>query len=238
MSSVQDIDEVKALAALDPGRVTPAQVKNDPEVQALIQMADKYLDTVGYTDHGIGHVSRVAHRAHNILRDLRLPLREAELAMVAGYIHDIGNMVHRVNHAQSGALLAIPLLSRMGMPIHEVAVVSGAIANHDDSVGDPVSNVSAALILADKSDVLRTRVRNPKMISFDIHDRVNYAAVSSEMSTDPEARVITLKLKIDTSISQVIEYFEIFTSRMTMSRRGANFLNCDLRLIINDVQLM
>jgi len=238
VSSVHDIDDVKAEAALDPNRVRPDQIKNHPEVRALIELADRYLDTIGYTDHGIAHVSRVAHRAHNILRDLRVPRREAELAMIAGYLHDIGNVVHRVDHAQSSALLAIPLLSRLGMPIDEVGIVAGAIANHDDSVGQPVSNVSAALILADKSDVLRTRVRNPKMISFDIHDRVNYAAVKSEMSCDPVNRVITLNLKIDTSISQVIEYFEIFMSRMTMSRLGANFLKCDFRLIINEVQLM
>lgn len=237
-SSIQDIEQIKAHSTLDPGRITVERVRDDTEVQELIELADQYLDTVGYTDHGIKHVSRVADRAFKIIKDLGLPERQAELAMIAGYLHDIGNVVHRKNHAQSSALMAIPLLSRMGMPMREVAVVAGAIANHDEGTGEPVNIPGAALILADKSDVLRSRVRNPKMISFDIHDRVNYAAEASEMDVDRENRIITLKLKIDTSISQVIEYFEIFMSRMTMSRRGANFLNCDFRLVINEVQLM
>ncbi|MGI8908010.1 MAG: HD domain-containing protein [Candidatus Sumerlaeaceae bacterium] len=238
MSSIQDIQDVKAQAGLDPARVTVEQIRKHPEVRALIDLADEYLNTIGYTDHGITHVSRVATRAYKILKELGRPEREAELAQIAGYLHDIGNVVHRTNHAQSSALMAIPMLSKLGMSMTEIAVVAGAIANHDETVGEPVSNPSAALILADKSDVLRSRVRNPKMISFDIHDRVNYAAEKSEMSMDRDNRLITLKLTIDTSISQVIEYFEIFMSRMTMSRRGANFLNCDFRLIINDVQLM
>ena len=220
-----------------PARVTVEMVKNDREVRDLIDMADAYLNVTGYTDHGIGHVARVAARAGVILRELDLPKRECELANIAGYLHDIGNVVHRTNHAQSGALLAIPILNRLGMPTTEIAVVAGAIANHDEGVGEPVSNVSAALMIADKSDVLRSRVRNPKMISFDIHDRVNYAAEKSELFVDKEKHVITLRLQIDTRISQVIEYFEIFMSRMKMSRRGANFLNCDFRLVINDVQL-
>jgi uncharacterized protein len=238
MSSIHDMEDLRAKASLDPNRVTVEMVRDHPEVRAMITMADQYLNTIGYTDHGISHVSRVAERAYQILHDLRLPVRECELAAIAGYLHDVGNMVHRSNHAQSSALLAIPFLSRLGMPIYEVAVVSGAIANHDEAVGEPISAPSAALILADKSDVLRTRVRNPKMISFDIHDRVNYAAEETELRAERDSRLITLKLKVDTSISQVIEYFEIFTSRMIMCRRGANFLNCDFRLIINEVQLM
>lgn len=238
MSTVQDIEQVKAHAGMNPKRVTVEMIRNDPEVRQLIDLADSYLNTIGYTDHGISHVSRVADRAGKILRELNLPEREAELAMIAGYLHDIGNVVHRSDHAQSSALMVIPMLSRMGMAMTEVAVVAGACANHDEVKGEPVSNPSAALILADKSDVLRSRVRNPKMISFDIHDRVNYAAEKSEMEVDREGRLITLRLKIDTSICQIIEYFEIFMSRMAMSRKGAEFLNCDFRLIINDVQLM
>jgi uncharacterized protein len=239
VEDVVSVDNLeKAREALDPNRVTVVQVKNHPEIRALIDLADSYLATVGYTDHGIGHVSRVAARAFKIVKELGLPEREAELASIAGYTHDIGNVVHRLNHAQSSALMVIPILSNMGMPMQEVAMIAGAIANHDEGTGEPVSNVSAALIIADKSDVLRSRVRNPKMISFDIHDRVNYAAEKSELFVDPEKHVITLKLKIDTSISQVMEYFEIFMSRMTMSRRGANYLNCDFSLIINEVQLM
>jgi metal-dependent HD superfamily phosphatase/phosphodiesterase len=218
--------------------VTARMVRDDPEVRQLISLADQYLNTIGYTDHGLGHVSRVAERARRVLKDLGYSERECELAAIAGYMHDIGNMVHRVDHAHSSALLSYPILRRMGMPLDEIACVVGAIANHDEGVGEPVSSPSAALILADKSDVLRTRVRNPKMISFDIHDRVNYAAESTQMEADRDKNLITLRLKVDTSISQVIEYFEIFMSRMAMSRRAATFLNCDLSLIINDVVLM
>jgi putative nucleotidyltransferase with HDIG domain len=222
---------------LDPNRVTVEMVRNNPEVRTLIDCADKYLAAIGYTDHGFGHVSRVAVRAQKILRELGMPQREVELAGIAAYLHDIGNMIHRQGHAHHSALLSVEILRKMGMPLEEIAVVVGAIANHHEDCGEPVSNVSAALILADKSDVLRSRVRNPKMISFDIHDRVNYAAERSEIIVEKERHLITLKLKIDTSISQVIDYFEIFMTRMTMSRKGANYLNCDFRLVINDVQL-
>lgn len=235
--SVHDI-HVVGREPLAPNRVTVEQVRDNPEIRTLINLADAYLNTVGYTDHGFNHVDRVANRAYQILKDLGLPQREAELAAIAGYCHDIGNVVHRMNHAQSSALMSIPILSKLGMPMEEIAVIAGAIANHDEGTGEPVSNPGAALIIADKSDVLRSRVRNPKMISFDIHDRVNYAAEKSEIMVDREKHVITLKLKIDTTISQVMEYFEIFMSRMTMSRCGATFLNCDFSLIINEVQLM
>lgn len=222
---------------LDPNRVTVEMIRNNPRVRTMIDCADRYLAAIGYTDHGFGHVSRVAVRAQKILRDLGMPQREVELAGIAAYLHDIGNMIHRQGHAHHSALLSISLLQELGMPLEEIAVVAGAIANHHEDCGEPVSNVSAALILADKSDVLRSRVRNPKMISFDIHDRVNYAAERSEIIVEKDRHLITLKLKIDTSISQVIDYFEIFMSRMAMSRKGANYLNCDFRLIINDVQL-
>jgi hypothetical protein len=222
---------------LEPGRVGVEQVKNDPEVRELIDLADAYLNAIGYTDHGIGHVARVAARAQVILRDLGMPKREVELAAIAGYLHDIGNVIHRYQHAQSSALLAVPILKRLGMPLREIAVVAQAIANHDEGVGEPVSNVAAALIIADKSDVLRSRVRNPKMINFDIHDRVNYAVERTELLVDKDRHLVTLKLQVDTSISQVIEYFEIFMTRMAVSRKGANFLNCDLRLVINEVIL-
>lgn len=218
--------------------MTVEQVRDDPQVRDLIAMADDYMSTVGYTDHGMNHVGRVAEQAFTILCDLGLPRREAELAAIAGYLHDTGNVVHRINHAQSSALMAFTILLRMGMPMREIAAVQGAIANHDEDTGEPVSNAGAALIIADKSDVLRSRVRNPKMINFDIHDRVNYAAEKSELFVNHDRHLITLKLKIDTTISQVIEYFEIFMSRMTMSRRAASFLNCDFSLIINEIQLM
>jgi metal-dependent HD superfamily phosphatase/phosphodiesterase len=236
-NSIQAVEIAPPENGLDPNRVTVEMVRNNSEVRTLIDCADKYLAAVGYTDHGFGHVARVATRAQKILRDLGMTTREVELAGIAGYLHDIGNMIHRQGHAHHSALMSIPILQKMGMPLEEIAVVVGAIANHHEDCGEPVSNVSAALIIADKSDVLRSRVRNPKMISFDIHDRVNYAAERSEVIVEKERHLITLRLKIDTSISQVIDYFEIFMTRMTMSRRGANYLNCDFRLIINDVQL-
>jgi len=224
--------------ALDPGRLTYAKLRLDPEIQTLISMADKYLETIGYTDHGLEHVARVSLRACGLLQDLGAPRREAELAAVAGLLHDIGNMVHREGHPQWSALMAFGLLKERAMPLEEVALVIGAISNHDEGIGEPISNPSAALIIADKSDVLRSRVRNPRMINFDIHDRVNYAAQRSELSVDRKRHLITLTLEIDTRISQVMEYFEIFMSRMRISRKAANFLNCDFQLIINNTQVL
>ncbi len=227
-----------AVLDLSPERITYQKLRNDPEIIGLIRMADRYLETIGYTDHGLKHLARVSQRAFRLLLDLGLPRREAELAAVAGLLHDIGNLVHRDEHPQSSALMAFTLLKERGMEVEEIATVVGAIANHDDSIGEPVSNVSAALIIGDKSDVLRTRVRNPRMISFDIHDRVNYAAQRSQLTVEPKRHLITLSLDIDTRISQVMEYFEIFMVRMRMSRRAANFLNCDLQLIINNTQVL
>lgn len=232
--------ELEALgdAGLDPNRVTYQSLRADPEILGLIRMADKYLETIGYTDHGLAHVARVSQRGFRLLMDLGLPRRECELAAVGGLLHDIGNMVHRQGHPQSSALMAFTLLKERGMAVEELAVVVGAIANHDEDIGEPISNPCAALIIADKSDVLRSRVRNPRMISFDIHDRVNYAAERSELTVDNKRHLITLTLEIDTRISQVMEYFEIFMSRMRISRKAANFLNCDFQLIINNTQVL
>jgi metal-dependent HD superfamily phosphatase/phosphodiesterase len=218
--------------------ITLDEVRANPIVATLVGKSDEYLGVVGYTDHGETHVSQVAERAHKILVELGFPEREAQLAAVAGYLHDIGNVIHRNWHAQASALISYDILSKMGMPMEEVAVIMGAIGNHDESDGDPISNVCAALIIADKSDVHRTRVRNPRMINFDIHDRVNYAAEESQLLIDKAQHLITLKLKIDTEISQVMEYFEIFTSRMNITRRSATYLNCDFALVINDVKLL
>ncbi|MCX7014320.1 MAG: HD domain-containing protein [Candidatus Sumerlaeota bacterium] len=224
-------------AAAVEDRVTPEQVRGDPEVSGLIRWADQYLEVIGYTDHGFDHVDRVARRAFDILRQLDYSLREAELAAIAGYLHDIGNIVHREGHPMASALMAWGILERLKMPLEEAAIVGGAIGNHDESNGDPTSAPTAALIISDKSDILRSRVRNPKMINFDIHDRVNYAARAAELKVDKPRRLITLQLVIDTSISTVMEYFEIFLSRMGITRRAATFLNCDFKLVINDVEL-
>jgi metal-dependent HD superfamily phosphatase/phosphodiesterase len=223
---------------LDPDRITFMTLRADPDICAMIQMADRYLETIGYTDHGLKHVGRVSQRAFRILKELGMPRRELELASIAGFLHDIGNLVHRTGHPQSSALMAFTILQERKMSVEEVAIVCGAIANHDESIGDPVNNPGAALIIADKSDVLRSRVRNPRMINFDIHDRVNYAARESSIKVDRDNHRITLHLEIDTNISQVMEYFEIFLTRMRISRKAANFLNCDFQLIINDTQLL
>ena len=228
--------EIQANRSID-GLVTPEMVRDDPQVRTLIQLADKYLEAIGYTVHGFSHVERVARQANYILRQLEYPEREAQLAAIAGYLHDIGNMVHREGHPGYSAMMALQVLDRMGMPLEEAAIVASAISNHDEAIGEPVNAPGAALIIADKTDVLRSRVRNPKMINFDIHDRVNFAAKSSELSVEKDRRLITLRLEVDTSISTVMEYFEIFLSRMSITRRAATFLNCDFKLIINEVEL-
>jgi uncharacterized protein len=169
---------------------------------------------------------------------LNYPERTAELAAIAGYLHDTGNLLHRVGHPMSGAMLALIELRQMGMDPAELAIIMGAIGNHEEDAGDPVSEVSAAIILADKSDVHRSRVRNPNTLAFDIHDRVNYAAQRSFVRVDNDHKTISLNVDIDTSISQVMEYFEIFLSRMLISRRAANFLGCNFELVINKVKLL
>lgn len=228
-------------------RVTLERVKESPELLALIRQADAYLRTIGYTDHGMGHLTLVAERTMYIMTELGYSEREIELSGIASMMHDIGNVIHRQEHAQSGAILALNLLLDMGMGISEAAVIANAIANHDEDMGEPVSAISAALIIADKSDVRRNRVRGDlvsnerklkRNLAEDIHDRVNYAVEQSQLVVDGKKRLITLQLKIDTNISQVMEYFEIFLSRMQMSRDSAKFLNCDLGLFINDVKLM
>jgi metal-dependent HD superfamily phosphatase/phosphodiesterase len=175
----------------------------------------------------------VSNIALNILTHLKEPSREAELAAIAGFLHDIGNVVSRENHAQAGAVLIESILSDLEFPVDEIAEVVAAIGNHHEQDGDPVSKIAAAVILADKSDVHRTRVRNPDMIRFDIHDRVNYAATNSFIWVDEGKKTITLELTIDTTISHLMEYFEIFLSRMLISRRAANFLSCTFELVIN-----
>lgn len=219
--------------------VTFDDIRKDPDVVGLIEGADRALAAIGFTDHGIRHISRVANRAQFIARELEFSPRDRELTGIASYLHDIGNSVHRSDHAQSSAILAFTILSRKKMDPLEIAAVMAAIGNHDEGVGEPVNNASAALILADKSDVLRSRVRSSTpMLTRDIHDRVNYASTDSQMQVDREGRLITLSLTIDTRVSPVMEYFEIFLGRMTMCRRAANFLNCDFSLVINGTRLL
>jgi metal-dependent HD superfamily phosphatase/phosphodiesterase len=214
------------------------EIRNNPGIITYIRKANEYLGVLGYTEHGFRHTELVAVTARRILMELGYNAREAELAAIAGYLHDIGNIVERTHHYFIGALMAMNILKELGMEEKEIAEVAAAIGNHDERYGHPVNNISAAVILADKADVHRSRVRNRDFATFDIHDRVNYAVEESELELDPVKRVITLKLKIDTRISRVMEYFEIFLSRMIQCRRAADFLRARFALVINESQLL
>jgi metal-dependent HD superfamily phosphatase/phosphodiesterase len=218
--------------------VTFNNVQKNKDITAMLQQCNEHLGIIGYTEHGVRHGKWVGRTAQSLLQKLGKNGREAELAGIAGYMHDLGNLINREDHAQSGALLAYELLKGLGMSLEEITQVIAAIGNHHEDHGDPVSNVSAALILADKADVHRSRVRNPSMIKFDIHDRVNYAVRKSVLEVVPEEKVIRLDLTIDTKISQVMEYFEIFLSRMIVSRRAAEFLECAYELSVNGNRLL
>ncbi|MDD5259178.1 MAG: phosphohydrolase [bacterium] len=215
-----------------------AAVKKHPLVVSLLEGANRYLGVIGFTEHGHRHANLVSNIAQNVLSHLKYTERLAELAAVAGYLHDVGNVISRVDHGISSSNIAIMVLRDLNMDPDEITEIVGAIGNHEEEFGDPVSAVAAALILADKSDVHRSRVRNPNMVMFDIHDRVNYAAEKSFLRVDADKRIITLEITIDTTISQVMEYFEIFLSRMVISRRAAKFLECNFSLMINDHKLL
>ena len=240
MSPPQSRDPVAVVAPAVHERriVTFDTVREHPRVKVFVRHADDCLAQIGYTEHGERHVSLVAHIAHNVLERLGAPEREVELAAIAGYLHDIGNGVNRESHAQIGAVMAMQLLTEMGMPDPEIARVMAAIGNHHEQDGDPVNAVAAAVMLADKSDVHRTRVRNPDFIKFDIHDRVNYAVVKSFLNVDEAAKQINLELTVDTSISQVMEYFEIFMTRMQASRKAALYLGTRYGLTVNGNSLI
>jgi metal-dependent HD superfamily phosphatase/phosphodiesterase len=216
-----------------PALVTMAALEQDPEVQTYLSRGNEQMAVLGYTEHGQRHASLVGNIAENVLLRLGYAERRAGLAAVAGYLHDIGNVIYRHEHDWAGALVARSILVRMGVDYGEVALIMGAIGNHEEERGEPVSDISAAVILADKSDVHRSRVQNPDALTFDVHDRVNYAVERSFLRVDGDERTITLELDIDTGVSQVGEYFEIFMSRMQMSRRAARFLNCEFALNIN-----
>ncbi len=218
--------------------LTLEQLRKDPEIQAYLAGGDEVLAAMGYTEHGQRHASLVSSIARNILERLSFPPRDVELAAIAGFVHDMGNVVCRHNHEQVGGLVAMRILSRLGMPPQEIATVVAAIGNHGEDIGEPVNNVAAALFLADKSDVHRTRVRNPEMAKFDIHDRVNYAAEHSFLRVDEKRKAVTLELTIDTKMSPVMDYFEIFLTRMILCRRAASFLGCEFELVINGVKLL
>lgn len=218
--------------------MTYAEIRQDPAIRVYIAQADASLEALGFTEHSFPHVCRVADLAGEILQTLGRDPREVELAKIAGYLHDIGNLVNREEHSQSGAVLAFRLLDHMGFPPEEIAPIVTAIGNHDEGTGVPVSPMAAAVILADKSDVRRSRVRKGEDIAADIHDRVNYAVTSSALEVCPDNREILLTLTIDTAISPVMEYFEIFTKRMTLCRRAARTLGCSFHLEINGLRLV
>lgn len=220
-----------------PNIVTLEDVQADPWITAYIEAGNTYLGKIGYTEHGLRHANLVAHIAGNILRRLGYTDREAELASMAGYMHDMGNSISREMHGVTASLLARAELERLGMGPREAVVIMNALGNHEEEFGRPESNVAAAVILADKSDVHSTRVRAVRE-DFDIHDRVNYAAKRSFLRVDGETRTITLEVDIDTEESQVMEYFEIFLSRMQMSRVAAEELEATFSLVINGVRLL
>ena len=213
-------------------------IKNDEAVKTYITKADESLCTLGYTEHSLAHVTRTAEDAGYILTALDYPERDVELAKISGYLHDIGNLVNRENHSLSGAVMAFRLLDHLGFDAAEIATITTAIGNHDEGTGVPVNHVSAALILADKSDVRRTRVRNTEISSFDIHDRVNYSVRKSVLKINEEHTLIKLKLTIDTRYGSVMDYFEIFLGRMIMCRKAAERLGLEFKLIVNEQLLI
>lgn len=218
--------------------VTFEDVRKNAEINTYIRQADASLIALGYTEHSFAHVGRCAEVASWILQQLNAPEREVELARIAGYMHDIGNLINRTDHAQSGAVMAFRILEKMGMPPEDTALVITAIGNHDEHTAFPVNGVAAALILADKTDVRRSRVRNRDTITFDIHDRVNWAVEKSEVMLDKEKHTITLAIVLDTEVCSVMDYFEIFLTRMLLCRKAAEYFSLTFRLQVNGQILM
>jgi len=218
--------------------VTFDQIRKNEEIRSYVEMGDQALGVMGFTEHSFQHAFRTANIAARILTTLKFSDREIDLARIAGYMHDIGNIVNRDDHAHSGGVMAFQVLRDLGMDSREISSVVSAIGNHDEHTSSPVNAIAAAIILADKSDVRRSRVRNREFATFDIHDRVNYAVKDSRIYIDTEEKTAVLKLTIDTSISSVMDYFEIFLTRMLLCRRAAEFLELQFKLIINDMGLL
>lgn len=218
--------------------MTYEDITKNSSIRTYIEEADRSLLALGYTEHSFAHVTTVATRVEYILKTLGADERSIELGKIAGYLHDIGNLVNRVDHSQSGAIMAFRLLDKMGFDPKEIALITTAIGNHDEGTGVPVNSIAAALIIADKSDVRRTRVRNRDISTFDIHDRVNYSVTKTDLSIDPEKKEILLKLSINTEICTITDYFEIFLGRMLLCRKAAEKLGLCFRLTINNQRLM
>lgn len=218
--------------------MTYEEIKNNEAINTYIRCADESLTALGYTEHSFAHVTVVAETAGYILEALGYDAHVVELGKIAGYMHDLGNLVNRIDHSQSGAVMAFRILDKLQMPPKDIATIVTAIGNHDEGTGVPVNPIAAALILADKSDVRRSRVRNSDISSFDIHDRVNYSVKKAQLKINEEKTLIKLKMSIDTRYGSVMDYFEIFLNRMIMCRKAAEKLGLQFRLIINEQQLI
>lgn len=218
--------------------ITPDDIRHNEAINTYIRHADATLIALGYTEHSFAHVTKVAETAKYILDTLGYSQRDCELAWIAAYLHDIGNLINRVDHAQSGAIMAFRILDNLGMPAEEIATIVTAIGHHDENTAEAVSPIAAAVILADKTDVRRSRVRNKAGAITDIHDRVNYSVKNSVTKINEEKTLIKLKLTIDPKYGNVMDYFEIFLHRMTLCRRAAEKLGLQFKLIINEQQLL
>ncbi len=218
--------------------MTYQEIRDNEEISTYIRQADMSLSALGFTEHSFAHVTIVAEKAGYILQTLGYDKRLVELAKIAGYLHDIGNLVNREEHSQSGAIIAFRILDHLNFPPEEVGLIVTAIGNHDEGTGVPVSPLAAALILADKSDVRRNRVRNQDKSTFDIHDRVNYSVKKAELKINEAHTIIKLKLSVDTRYGSVMDYFEIFMQRMILCRKAAEKLGLQFKLMINEQQLI
>lgn len=217
--------------------VTIDDLKKDPQVIAFLQRANEQMRLLGYTEHGHRHASLVGNISYNILIRLGYPERLAQLAELAGYLHDAGNVIHRESHALSSSFIAMQVLDRLGMPYDEIAVILGAIGNHEEERGEPVGPISAAVIIADKADVHKSRVQNPHPETYDIHDLVNNASARSFVRVDADKKQIAMEIDIDTDVSKVGDFFEIYLSRLVIARRAAKFLGCEYYLIVNGTRV-
>ena len=218
--------------------ITYEELKQNEEIRTYIRKADESLVALGFTEHSFAHVCKVAETAAAIMKTLSYDEHTIEIVKIAAYLHDIGNLVNRIEHSQSGAVMAFRLLDHMDMSAEDIATIVTAIGNHDEGTGVAVNAVAAALILADKSDVRRSRVRNRDLSRFDIHDRVNFSVERSELTVSENKQTITLTLDIDTEVSSVMDYFEIFLARMTMCRKAAETLGLRFKLVINQQELL
>lgn len=218
--------------------MTYEEIKNNPDIRTYIQQADASLGALGFTEHSFAHVTQVAVWAGYIMETLGYSERTVEITKIAGYMHDIGNLVNRVEHSQSGAIMSFRLLDKLGFPADEICAITTAIGNHDEGNGQPVSAIAAALILADKADIRRSRVRETDPARFDIHDRVNYSVTKSELKINEAHTIVKMKLTVDTHFSPVMDFFEIFMERMLLCRKAAEKLGLQFKLIINENQML